>query len=545
MLVVVFHGSCSVQDRPFRPDSIRGVILISLDTLSAEHLSLYGYERPTSPFLDSLAEKAVVFDWAIVQLPGTLPSHMSMFTGLYPNQHGVFPPDSVLADGILTVPMLLEASGIRTGGHTENGYVSGRYGFSRGFDEFDDTRIPLWTGGDHVFKRGLRYLRGLGDQEKFFLFLHTYAVHDPYTPPKRCQGLFWEGPPPPGAPPIATSGLLMDHNHGVNLISPEIADYFRALYDEEIRCLDQELEVFFSDLETSGLMEDVAIIITADHGEEFLEHGALGHDQIYNENVHVPLLILYPGSVGSRVESLVQSVDLAPTIYDLFQVAKPSGLAGESLVPLIEDPTGKVRDWAYSRTFRRKTAAEKGLFEFKGDDLYHLLSLRREVQSRRQVVGVASATQLKIAASDLEFEAKSFRKPSVLKIELNGEVVQEVPLGPESWTTIPVPGTAAKGSRTLRLSSDICEEINPENEGEGGRRCRSFLVRGLPFRRAELYKSTEDSREVHDLAHLEVDARKDLNRKLKSFHWEPVGQTSREELDPELEEELRALGYIE
>ena len=139
----------------FEPRPTRGVILISLDTVRADHLSCYGYERRTTPFLESLAERSVLFERAVAQYPSTLISHMSMFTGFYPRQHGVFPPAAVLSPEIETMPERLQAAGLRTAGHTEGGYVSGAYGFERGFEEFTDTPYADDTDVERTFERGL------------------------------------------------------------------------------------------------------------------------------------------------------------------------------------------------------------------------------------------------------------------------------------------------------------------------------------------------------------------------------------------------------
>src|SRR5690242_11731876 len=143
VLAVLLLG-CAGETEPESPDTLqlpvprstRGYILISIDTLRADHLGLYGYPKPTSPFLDSLARRATVFDEAYSQFPSTLVSHMSMFTGLYPREHGVFPPNAVLSEKIETLPEVFQRNGFRTAGFTEGGYVSGRYGFRRGFDQF-------------------------------------------------------------------------------------------------------------------------------------------------------------------------------------------------------------------------------------------------------------------------------------------------------------------------------------------------------------------------------------------------------------------------
>ncbi len=532
------------SDHP-APPSVRGIILISLDTLSAEHLGLYGYHRDTSPFLDRLSERAVVFDNAIVQLPGTLPSHMSIFTGLYPSEHDVFPVDSVLSEEIPTFPELLKAGGYRTAGHTENGYVSGRYGFSRGFDEWDDERFPLWYGGDTFLVRGLRFLESLAPDERFFLFLHTYAVHDPYNPPKDCQAGFWQGAPPEAAPPPSSETLLA-HNQGLITVSPEIADYFRALYDEEIRCLDGFLERFFADLDGLGILKDSLVIITADHGEEFLEHGKLGHDQIYNENLHVPLIMVFPGQEhGVRVGEVVESIDIMPTILEFAGIVAPEHISGRSLAPLAMGGESLLDGKAYSRSFRASGHEERSLYERQDGELFHLLSLGRGADDRkhRGGVGVSSYLNTRIPPGELVFEATAFEVPSVLQVFLEGEFFVEVDLDPDQWTRVAVPRGEGAGSRLLRLSSATCVDLDtPEGLP---RRCRSFSVRGIPLRRSELYRTESDTWESVDLSLDLTDVTARMLHETESRNHQPLSPATEQVLERDLEEELRALGYIQ
>ena len=175
-LVVLLTG-CTPESGTTLP---RGAILISVDPLRADRLGLYGHPRPTSPFLDELARQAVVFDNAIVQVPGTLPSHMSIFTGLFPGEHGVRPPDDSLSPAIPTLPEVFQSHGFRTAGFTEGGFVSGRFGFARGFEHFDDSAAKIPTDVEDTLARGIEFLSGLDRHERFFLLLHTYCVHDNY-----------------------------------------------------------------------------------------------------------------------------------------------------------------------------------------------------------------------------------------------------------------------------------------------------------------------------------------------------------------------------
>jgi hypothetical protein len=517
----------------------RGFILISLDTVTAEHLSFYGYGRPTTPFLDSLAERSIVFDNAYVQLPGTLPSHMSMFTGLYPDQHDVFPPEAVLAPEIPTLPEFFRRAGFRTIGHTDGGYVHGRFGFSRGFDVFDDRRIILWGGGDHSFARGLASLRALAPEERFFLFVHTYAAHDPYNPPRRCRDLFWDGPPPEGAE-LPTSAVLRAHNSGLAPLSPEVVDYYASQYDAELRCLDDEIGRFFAGLEELRLAGNVTVVITADHGEEFLQHGKMGHEQIYHENLHVPLLAVVPGIAGGRrVPQVVQSIDLAPTLCDLAGIPPPPQIPGRSLVPLLLGRGPNDGGEAFSRAM----SGERSLYSLGSDGLLHLVSIERGPIAGQHPVGVARDLRLWVPPGDLVLEAQSFLEPAAMRVELDLVEVAQVPLRPDRWTRHVVGVADDGGSHFLRLSADTCQP-KPTSVGKGAQRCLSFLVRGLPSSRTELYRTDLDRRESRDLS-LELRPQRDaLEQSLESYRFEPLSAASAEPLEHDVEEQLRALGYL-
>jgi arylsulfatase A-like enzyme len=518
----------------------QGFILISLDTVSAEHLSLYGYHRETSPFLDSVASRGVVFDNAYVQLPGTLPSHMSIFTCLYPDQHNVFPPDGVLAESIPTLPELFKRAGYRTIGHTDGGFVSGRFGFSRGFDLYDDRRFILWGGVNHTFARGLASLGELAPDERFFLFVHTYAAHDPYNPPRRCRDLYWDGPPPEGTE-LSASNVLRAHNTGVAPLSPEVVAYYASQYDGEIHCLDEEIGHFFDGLEELGLADRTTIMITADHGEEFLEHGKLVHEQIYQENLHVPLIIIIPGVEGGRrVEQVVESIDLAPTLFDLAGIEAPPNVPGRSLLPLVLGYGAAPDEEAFSQAM----SGERGVYSRTGDELFHLVRYDPGPEARNQPVTVASAFQLWVPPGRLSLSAQAYVEPAEMRLELDGVEDSQVLLQPDRWSDVIVAVPEDGVSHFLRLTSDTCVPVPDSPQRDVGR-CRSFVVRGLPGLRNELYRSDIDRDETRDLAAGHVAECQALGRRLDGHHLEPVGPAEAAPLEEHVEEQLRELGYIE
>ncbi len=537
LTVALAAAVCGCQ--PHEIGATRGYVLISLDTLSAEHMSLHGYHRPTTPFLERLAERSMVFDNAFVQLPGTLPSHMSIMTGLYPDQHGMIHTDGILSEQIATMPEIFHSKGYRTAGFTEGGYVSGRYGFSRGFEQFDDSFKDFWRRKPDVFDSGLAFIESVAADEPFFLFVHTYAVHAPYTPPEECRDLFWLDDPPPVDPPLGPH--LKEHNEGLAVIDKDTAEYYAALYDAEVRCLDMRLEAFFAELEQLGIADDVTVVVTSDHGEEFLDHGMMVHRQIYAENTHVPLMLVHPGfSRGQRIPGIVQSIDIAPTLYDIAGLEPPFGMSGRSLVPTMGGHVDQVRGFAVSQS----TTGDRGLVAPARGRLFHLVSIHPDFDPPDGPFGAASFLRLRVPRGKLIFNATAYLEPTTVRLTVGGVKLREVPLNTGVWNPVEAEVPAGEGQALLELLADSCQPI-PQSLERGNRRCLSFRVRGLPVRRFELYDLVADRRETIDLSADDGDLTSRLADQLRELRWQAVAPIQDEPIDDELQNQLRALGYLD
>lgn len=327
----------------------KGIVLISVDTLGAHHVGTYGYERETTPNIDKWAEGAIVYEGAYAQLPGTLPSHMSMLTGLYPKEHGIYPSKNqpvALAPDIWTLTEYLQNAGYRTAGFTEGGYVAGMYGFSRGFDEFEDG-ISSWP---NVLRHAKQFLRTVGSEDSFFLFLHTYQVHDPYRPPTAFKELFRTREEPL---PFGPSGAnLVKINQGKLSVSADDVADLRALHDAEIRFFDHRFPDLLTALDKCDLRHRTLLVFTSDHGEEFMEHGRLVHEQIYEPTVRIPLIIEVPDWQGrKRVPELVELVDLVTTILNWAHVPIASVKHGVDLLELAAQEGEVGESWAFCESY--------------------------------------------------------------------------------------------------------------------------------------------------------------------------------------------------
>lgn len=517
----------------------RGFILISIDTLRADALGAYGYDQPTSPVFDELAQRGTLFERAVIQYPSTLTSHMSIFTGLYPQEHQVLPPSTVLSDAIVTVPEQFQAHGFRTAGHTEGGFVAGGYGFNRGFDEFTDTAYRADTDIERTFDRGLEFLRSLQEKDRFFLFLHTYSVHDPYEPPKRYREMFWPGPPPET---FDSSGEnLRRVNQGDMAIDPQAVEYFRAMYDASVRYVDDVLGQFLVELETLGLAEETTLILTSDHGEEFLEHGKMAHTQVYPESLLVPLLVVHPlQTAGRRVADVVEAVDLAPTLFELAGLTETPSISGRSLVPLIAGSIGERQaSQGYAEVFDVEFV--RTMIAQDRDRRYQVVMVEPEWDP--EAPWIRDRVTFDVDKGPVRFETRSFHVPRRVEIEVEGEPFGELEIEPD-WQPVELDMPAGRRVYRVTLEADGC--LSPAEVGLGeDDRCLAFSVRNFRPRRFELYDLVQDPLAQFDLYRDQSEIRHRLAERLLAMEWKPRGEAGERTLSEADEATLKALGYLD
>ncbi|MEM7307787.1 MAG: sulfatase [Planctomycetota bacterium] len=322
-------------DRGGRPN----VILISLDTLRRDHIGCYGYGRPTTPELDRFAADCVRFDHAFSPQSWTLTAHMSMLTGVYPSVHGLSEETS-LPRSIPTLAEKLNAAGFHTFGVVDRvPLLHPRFGFGRGFDYYE--QLPDYAA--MKVERILGLLDDVGD-EPFFLFAHFYDAHSDWRrlPYEATDGDLADFAPWYGGDELAwcrtedlcASRLLVDMAAKREVFDSERRGQMIDLYDAGVRSLDRQFGRLVAGLEARGLLEDSVVLITADHGEEFFDHGQPLHGQTFDECLSVPFFLRAPGSAGGSSDQLVSHVDILPTLLELGG-APPSDSQGVSLAPLL------------------------------------------------------------------------------------------------------------------------------------------------------------------------------------------------------------------
>ena len=318
--------ACAPEEPP------RHLVWISLDTLRRDHLPTYGYARDTAPAIDALARSGVVFDEAFAQHTNTLPSHASMFTGLYAHAHGSRANGQPLPAGRTALAQVLAAAGFRTAAFVSSTTLAARAsGLERGFQVYDDAFDGGRRDGQATALRAREWWSGVAEGERAFLFVHLYDPHGPYRPPGRYAELFRSPEPGPRLREIPSYQLLRDAAGRPLLHRNAYVDR----YDGAIRYADDQVAGLVEGLD----LERSLLVLLADHGETLderrhvLDHGG----QVFDEQIRIPLILRGAGLDPGRIAEPVETVDLLPTVLELLGVAAPAGteLHGHSLVPLL------------------------------------------------------------------------------------------------------------------------------------------------------------------------------------------------------------------
>ncbi|MDH3813441.1 MAG: sulfatase [Acidobacteriota bacterium] len=379
--------SCDQQARRPRP-APKNVIVVMVDTLRADHMSAYGYERETTPFIERFASQGFVFEHARSQASCTFPSVNSLLTSRNP---AIFTRQEEgqlgIPDEYPSIAEVLKEHGYRTIAVSASPIVRASPsefnpigGFDRGYDTFvEDT---LWLPGGQVNRAIARELDTL--EEPFFLYAHYMDPHGPYRPPERYEKRFageYDGHEfIRRGNPVPIGEMLYKNGRHFDITDRDI-QHLVDLYDDEIRYFDGVFRRLIKNLEDRDLLDNTLIIISSDHGEEFLEHGHIKHCRgVWDTVTRVPLIFRFPGvEGGQRFGSAVQNLDIVPTILDYLEI-EPEGLnlEGTSLLPVLEGD-GPSREFAFAdqRAYR---SADDGRFQLilNGENgvvtLYDLIS---------------------------------------------------------------------------------------------------------------------------------------------------------------------------
>jgi arylsulfatase A-like enzyme len=314
---------------------------------------VYGNPRGLTPFLDELARKGTVFANAYAPSSWTCPSVASLFTSRYGSQHRVDSFEAVLADSEVTLAEILARQGYATAGFSANLRMMKTLGYAQGFDDWE-VYMGRQTGGvkprgSYLRRDSLAWLRGLQRSPRrrpAFVYFQYMEPHTPYQPVEPYHSRFVSRRD--GVDESVAQTKLTQVGLGRKGLSDAEVEVLSSLYDGEVASVDAEIRALFAELEQIGFLQHAVIVITADHGEEFGEHGEMLHGfTLYNGAIHIPLVIVAPGVDGGRVVNRnVSLVDVAPTLLELVGAAPAPTFEGHSLVPLMRNPMAPAALWS-------------------------------------------------------------------------------------------------------------------------------------------------------------------------------------------------------
>jgi arylsulfatase A-like enzyme len=359
LALLATSAACSGRDRP--PPAARHLVLLSLDTLRPDHTGAYGYPRPTSPHLDRLARESVLLARMRSHAPETYDAHMAFFTGQYPfvNQR---------VGGLPMLAELLGEAGFATAGFTDGGQLSRSFGFDRGFQLYADH-----GGGLRKHVEAMERWLDERKPERFFVFLHTYEIHDPYNPGRPYNRLYFpeyagriRGP---HTQPILRAIRQIHGSAGAPGEIPILDEADRrqivALYDGGIRRTDEDVGRLYELLRRRGLLDETLFVVVSDHGDELWEHGSVLHSHtLYQELLEIAGIVRMPGGLagGEIRDGLVQGIDLAPTLLRALGAGALPTAAGRPL-ELLESFAGQP--WYAEK--RMNFSLQQGRYKYIGD----------------------------------------------------------------------------------------------------------------------------------------------------------------------------------
>jgi arylsulfatase A-like enzyme len=321
---------------------VQRVVIITIDTLRADHLGAYGYIHNTSPFFDELSQKGILFKNAFVPMPTTAPSHASLFTSLYPMHHGLLKNGQILDNSFLTMAEIFKKKGYKTAGivstnvHFKVGNIDQGFEYFNEPDQSDLIKSPYRQAQDTI-NVAIKWLDTTNKTDKLFLWIHLYDPHIPLQPPESYYNKL------KNLPIGEFSDFLINKQHiDLSFYNNDRERMLNAinLYDAEILYADTEIKRFFNYYQTIKNDSKTLWVITADHGEGLGNHNWWGHGKhIYNEQLRVPLLFYFSSEVtkGITIENLVENIDIFPSIFEIIDGKNWESpvIDGESLVPLI------------------------------------------------------------------------------------------------------------------------------------------------------------------------------------------------------------------
>ena len=373
-------------------EEARNVVVVLVDTLRASKLKVWNPEsRVRTPVLEQLATESVVFERGQSTENWTKPAVGAILTGLHPIDHGARTQAHVLSDDALMISEHFKANGFATGGFIANGYISDRFGFDQGWDQYRNfIRENTSSEAENVFDTAANWAIEHKD-ERFFLYVHTIDPHVPYDPEDEFVSMYDSRPNYDGqVRPRMTGELLANakKNPPTVTFSPSDVRRLEALHDGEITQHDRHMGNFIQRLKDAGIWDNTVFVFVSDHGEEFNEHGSWGHGHsIYQELLHVPFMLRAPGVSPGRVSTTVSTMDLGPTVLQLAGVEAMPSVSARSLVPLLYGQPRVGPEVAMSEFLDERRVVTAGTWKFfvRGNLTHSMFDLAADPGERNQL----------------------------------------------------------------------------------------------------------------------------------------------------------------
>jgi len=347
----------------------KNMILVSIDTLRADHLGCYGYPVHTSPWIDYISRKGVTAAQSITPYPSTAPAHISLMTGLFPSQHGVLKGKNRLGFFVPTLAESLIDNNYFTGAITGGGNVSAFHRIDKGFHSYDDSERSVKS----LHSKLIPWLNKHYNKP-FFMFYHTYEVHAPFFPHFPQTEYYY-----PDYQGRIRGDELLYKGKKLSLNSRD-RDYLVALYDSGIRYTDSKFKKLLSVLDTHKLSNSTYLLILSDHGEHFAEHGLYGHgNSLFSSLIEIPLIIMLPEKQksGSITDSLINLIDIPVTVCSLLDIPLAKNFPGTNITPVLQNssflPLKQTFCELRSRTDDRKNWIDS--FSFMDENYKFILEL--------------------------------------------------------------------------------------------------------------------------------------------------------------------------
>jgi arylsulfatase A-like enzyme len=412
---------------------VRNALLIVIDTLRADRLKTFNrFSKVGARYLEALARESSVFHRAFAQSNWTKPSVATILSGLFPTAHGANTHKAKLSSAVTTLPEILRRQGFSTIALVANGYISSRFGLENGWDSFKNYASQGIPGrARFLVKDLLRWMKKRDRDGRFFAYLHTVDPHAPYSSPKQFWSPYDHRAYRGIVRPRKTAALLNSIRAGELVLGRRDIRRLNALYNGEITYHDQMIGQLIQEMKRLGIFEDTVVVITSDHGEEFLEHGSAGHGHsMFEELLHVPLIVRLPDghAVSHRhVDTVVGHVDIAPTLCDLLGTKCMDHIPGESMVPLLNGKSAhhiehtRVAEFPSGRQYALRSARFKTIFRGFESELFDLFTDPNETKNTSEDYPIARSVFVDELGDHIARVER--RQRSIHSVEADGETL--------------------------------------------------------------------------------------------------------------------------